>query len=207
MSSATRRAFVSTAALGTVAVAAGVASPAQAGRHHNHMPPAAEIRRIHRERLRRASQDFATNPPSSREGIEVALQSLTEMGVIEDDNDYSSLRQAVLQLFDDGIEDVQTLLERVREAIAAIRGDTAETIGAVLQDSVEYAVERSDNPDEAPASYSAITNAIAHDVQGAIQGAAAGARIGALFGLPVVGAIIGALGGGASGSVIGYFEG
>ena len=120
MPSTTRRALVSTAALGAAVTAVGIASasPARAGEHRERELRAVDKRRLHRERLSRGSQDFGEYSPLSYDGINTALDRLVEEDVINR-NDRGVLGTIVFHLFNTEIEDVRTLLGRVEETITS----------------------------------------------------------------------------------------
>lgn len=201
MTSTTRRAVMSTAALSAMVTAAAFAtSPARADQHRPRQLTAVQKRQLHRQRLRHGAHDFSEHSPLSDAGINTALDRLVSEAVINQ-SDRDILGTIASHLFDTEIDNLQTLLQRVRDAIRSTLGDVADTIAAIVQDSVDYAAETLSDVD-----YETVTVIIAHDMQGAIQGAVVGARAGARIASPVVGAVIGALGGGAGASVIAYYQ-
>lgn len=140
----------------------------------------------------------------SRDGMNRTLTWLVERRILNE-VEARTLRDLVSSLFDD--DNMDQLVGDVRGIVeegASMLGETAESIAAVMQSSVEYAADRLGSID-----YPIIRTAIAHDVQGALQGAAAGTFLASALPLGLsapAGAVIGALIGGAAGSVIGYSE-
>ena len=202
MPSTTRRALVSTAALGTVAAATGIPLAARADEHTERGLRAIERRRLQRElqlsRLYAASGDFADHSALSQVSLNRALDSLTEENLI-DDNERGILGTIVHFLFDIEIEDVDTLLARTREAITSTLDDVADSIAAVVETGAAFVVANLPNLD-----YRKIATGIAHGIQGASQGALAGAALsGSLGGL--TGALAGAILGAAAAMVIGFY--
>ena len=186
--------------LGGVALsasAAGAASPALAQTQNL---TAAQIRRIHRQRLQMARETFSQRPPLSRNGINAALDELASSRIISG-TERRTLGTIVDHLFD--ASNIDVLRSRIARTDTSTLRDAAEVIAEVAKDSADYAGGTGGD-------YRSLRTAIAHDVQGAIQGAATGAEVARILRVPalaVFGVVIGALCGGASASVIGYHEG
>lgn len=203
MPSTTRRVLVTTAAFGTVATATGMSLPARADDHTERELGAAHRRKLQRDlqrtRLYVASYDFAKHSALSENGIDRALDRLTEESLI-DDKDRGILGSIVHFLFDTEIKDVETLLERTRDSIASGLGDVADSIAGVVENGADHVAEFLSGLD-----YRKTVTGIAHGMQGAIQGALAGAALGGSLG-GVAGAVAGAILGAAAAMVIGYYE-
>ena len=141
----------------------------------------------------------------SRDGVNRSLARLVDRGIINR-VEANSLTQLVSSLFENNnldqlVEDVQRIVDKS----VTILGETAESIAAVMQSSIEVAVQRLNDVD-----YQIVQTAIAHDVKGALEGATAGAVLGSTIpalGLSATaGAAIGAILGGTASSIIGYSE-
>ena len=199
----TRRALLSTFALGTVATGTGISLPARADDHTERELGAAQRRRLQRrlqfQRLYAASEDFAEQSALSQAGINRSLDRLAQEHLI-DDEERGILGTIVSFLFDVEIEDVDTLLARTGEAITSTLGAVADSIAAVVKDGADFAAERLPDLD-----YRKIVTGIAHGIQGASQGALAGAALGGSLG-GVAGAVAGAILVGAAAMVIGYYH-
>lgn len=169
---ATRRELLLVASLGGVAAAAGVVEVS-----------AQESASIGLE----AKRDFHTDwlvdsvnahdgvPVLSRDGMNRSL-ALLENDRIVNEAEARTLGDLISSLFeDDNLDQLVGDVRRIIEEGVSILGETAESIAAVTQSSVEYAGQRLTSVD-----YSIAQKAIAHDVQGALQGAAAGAVLGSM---------------------------
>ena len=139
----------------------------------------------------------------SRDGMNRSLSRLVNQKIVNR-AESDSLGGIISSLFyDDNLDQLSGHVSSIIQDGAEILGDTAESIAAVAQSSIDVAWQRLNNVD-----YQIAQTAIAHDIKGALEGAVSGAALASLvpaFGLSTaVGAAVGALIGGGASSVIGY---
>lgn len=199
----TRRELLLVASLGGVAATAGMV---EATAQESASIGLGAKRDFHTDWLVASANAHDGAPVLSRDGMNKSLALLENKYRIVSEAEARTLGDLISLLFeDDNLDQLVGDVHGIIEEGASILGETAESIAAVIQSSVEYAGQRLTSVD-----YSIAQNAIAHDVQGALQGAAAGAVLGSMvpaLGLSTgAGAAIGALIGGAASSVIGYSE-